>query len=60
MTDGQIDRQTDGLINMNSQGLPANAGIQKVFKKNTKIIDKSRKKWIIQKLNLYYLILSHG
>ena len=44
VTDGQMDRQTDGLTNMNSKDLPANARVRKIFKKNTKIIEKSRKK----------------
>ena len=44
LTEGKMNRQTDGLMNMNSQDLPTNAGVQKIFKKNTKIIDKSRKK----------------
>ena len=43
VTDGQMDRQTDGLTNMNSKDLPANARVRKIFKKNTKIIDTSRK-----------------
>ena len=44
LTEGKMNRQTDGLMNINSQDLPTNAGVQKIFKKNTKIIDKSRKK----------------
>ena len=40
LTDGQMDRETDGLKNMNSQNLPANMGVRKIFKKYTKIIGK--------------------
>ena len=35
--------ETDGLTNMNSQDFPANMGVRKIFKKNTKIIDKSKR-----------------
>ena len=38
-----MDRETNGLTKMNSQDLPANTGVQKIFKKNTKIIDKSKR-----------------
>ena len=37
-----MDKETDGLTNMNSQEATANTGVQKIFKKNTKIIDKSK------------------
>ena len=43
VTDGQMDRQANGLTNMNSQGLPTNTMVRKIFKKNKKI-DKSIKK----------------
>ena len=36
--------QTDRLTNMNSQDLPANVEVQQILKKNTKIINKSRRK----------------
>ena len=47
--DRRMDWQTYGLMNMNSKDLPVNTGVQKIFKKNTKIIEKLRKKWIMQK-----------
>ena len=38
-----MDRETDGRTKMNSQDLSANTGVRKIFKKNTKIIDKSKR-----------------
>ena len=44
VTDGQMDRQTEGLTNKILKDLLTNAEGQKIFQKNTKIIDKSGEK----------------
>ena len=44
-----MDRKNDGLTNMNSQDLPANTGVQKMFKENVKIIDKSKRNEVFTK-----------
>ena len=44
-----MDRKTDRLTNMNSQDLPANTEVQKIFKENAKIIDKSKRNEVFKK-----------